>query len=157
MCLFGSQGHFQIIMSREHSPLFQKRLTLGMKILYCSGVWSYVVGALTTPLFIVIPLLTVWAGVFPIVVSWWAAVALTAYMTAQTLVLNYTHKRKHVQPLWFASVANNIMWWTYVKACWRSLYSLFGAPCKHSRLGHGCGFVFPKPSVLSQCLHKWTK
>eukprot|EP00884_Botryococcus_braunii_P018967 jgi/Botrbrau1/5754/Bobra.0134s0026.2 len=120
------KGHFQIIMSREHSPLFQKRLSFGMKILYCSGVWSYMVGALTTPLFILIPLLTVWAGVFPIVVSWWAAVALTAYMVAQTLVLNYTRKRKHVEPLWFAQIANNIMWWTYVKACWRSFYSIFG-------------------------------
>lgn len=115
-------------MSREHSPLWQSRLSLGMKILYCSGVWSYIVGALTTPLFILIPLLTVWAGVFPIVVSWWAALALTAYMLAQTLVLNYTRKRKHIEPLWFAQIANNIMWWTYVKACWRSLYSIFGAP-----------------------------
>ena len=58
---------------------------------------------------------TVWAGVFPIVVSWWAAVALTAYMAAQFLVLNYCRNRRHLKPLWFNTVANNILWWTFVK------------------------------------------
>ena len=67
------QGHFQIMFSRQHCPLLQRRLSLFMKLLYCSGVWSYVVGALTTPTYILIPVLTVYAGIFPIVVSWWAA------------------------------------------------------------------------------------
>jgi hypothetical protein len=57
-----------------------------MKLLYCSGVWSYVVGALSTPTFIIIPLITIWAGVFPIVISWWAALGLTIYMLATLLV-----------------------------------------------------------------------
>ena len=63
-----------------------------MRILYCSGVWSYIVGAITTPLFIIIPLLTIWAGIFPIVISWWAALALTIYYIAQSMVLNYSKK-----------------------------------------------------------------
>ena len=63
-----------------------------MRIMYCSGVWSYIVGAITTPLFIIIPLLTIWAGIFPIVISWWAALALTIYYIAQSLVLNYSKK-----------------------------------------------------------------
>ncbi len=63
-----------------------------MRIMYCSGVWSYVVGAITTPLFIIIPLLTIWAGIFPIVISWWAALALTIYYIAQSMVLNYSKK-----------------------------------------------------------------
>jgi len=58
----------------------------GMKLLYCSGVWSYVVGALSTPTFIIIPLITIWAGIFPIVISWWAALGLTVYMLATMLV-----------------------------------------------------------------------
>ena len=69
----GAQGHFQIMFSREHCPLFQPKLSIGMRIMYCSGVWSYIVGALTAPLYILIPLLTIWAGMFPIVVSLWAA------------------------------------------------------------------------------------
>ena len=61
-------------------------MQFGMKLLYCSGVWSYVVGALSTPTFIIIPLITIWAGIFPIVISWWAALGLTVYMLATMLV-----------------------------------------------------------------------
>lgn len=53
-----------------------------MRLLYCSGVWSYVVGAISTPTFIIIPLITIWFGIFPIVISWWAALGLTIYMVA---------------------------------------------------------------------------
>ncbi len=74
MCLLCIvQGHFQIVLSNQHCPLFQKDLSWFQRLMYCSGVWSYVVGAITAPMFIAIPLITIWAGVFPIVVSWWAA------------------------------------------------------------------------------------
>ena len=56
------------------------------------------------------------------------AVGLTCYMTAQTLVLNYVRTPAHFEALWFASIANNILWWTFVKACTRTLVGLFGAP-----------------------------
>ncbi|CAL8466081.1 g5617 [Coccomyxa elongata] len=119
------KGHFQIMFSK-YCPLAQRKLSLFMKIMYCSGVWSYIVGALTAPLYIIIPLLTIWAGMFPIVVSWWAAVALTVYMASQTLVLNYSRKLRDIEPLWFASIANNILWWTFVKACTRTIYAALG-------------------------------
>ena len=86
------QGHFQIVLSRRYSPMTIRGLSPFMRIMYCSGVWSYIVGAVTTPLFIIIPLLTIWAGIFPIVISWWAALALTIYYIAQSLVLNYSKK-----------------------------------------------------------------
>ena len=54
-------------------------------------------------------------------VSWWAAVALTAFITAQFLVTSYCRNRKHLKPLWFNSVSNNILWFTFVKVCSRSL------------------------------------
>ena len=71
------QGHFQVVLSRQHCPLLQRKLGWFDRVLYCSGVYSYVVGAITTPTFILIPILTVWVGIFPIVVSNWAAVGLT--------------------------------------------------------------------------------
>lgn len=67
------QGHFQIVLSNDHCPFFQSRLTFFQRIMYCSGVWSYIVGAVATPFFIAVPLVTIWAGIFPIVVSKWAA------------------------------------------------------------------------------------
>ncbi|CAL5228455.1 g11593 [Coccomyxa viridis] len=121
-----TKGHFQIMFSRQHCPLLQRRLSLFMRLMYCSGVWSYVVGALTTPTYILIPVLTVYAGIFPIVVSWWAAVGLTIYMVAQQLVLNYCRKLRHFESLYFASVANNILWWTFVKACFNVVWGLIG-------------------------------
>ena len=60
----------------------------------------------------------------------WRAVGLTCYMLAQTLVLNYVRKPKHVEALWFASIANTILWWTFVKACFNTLLAstALGAP-----------------------------
>lgn len=54
------------------------------------------------------------------------AVALTVYMASQTLVLNYSRKLRDIEPLWFASIANNILWWTFVKACTRTIYAALG-------------------------------
>ena len=55
-----------------------------------------------------------------------SAVGLTVYFLAQYMVLNYVRKFNHVKPLWFANVANNILWWTFVKACWRAVGSTMG-------------------------------
>ena len=81
-----SQGHFQIMFSWQHCPLFQRKLSWIMRILYSSGVWSYIVGAISTPTFIVIPCVTIWFGVFPIVVSQWAALGVTVYYLATNMV-----------------------------------------------------------------------
>ena len=51
---------------------------------------------------------------------------LTVYFLAQYMVLNYVRKFNHIKPLWFANVANNILWWTFVKACWRAVGSTMG-------------------------------
>ena len=45
---------------------------------------------------------------------------ITVYFIAQFLVLNFVRNRKHSGPLWFASVANSILWWTFVKGFWRA-------------------------------------
>lgn len=52
------QGHFQIMFNPKVCPLFQSKLSWGMRILYSSGVWSYVCAAISTPTFIVIPLVS---------------------------------------------------------------------------------------------------
>jgi hypothetical protein len=50
----------QILFNYEHCPLFQRRLSVFMRVMYMSGVWAYIVGAISTPTFIVIPIVTVW-------------------------------------------------------------------------------------------------
>ncbi len=56
------------------------------QIMFCSGVWSYFVAAMATPTFILVPVLTIWFGIFPIVLSFWAAAGLTVYYVATTSV-----------------------------------------------------------------------
>ena len=60
------QGHFQIILNPTRSPLVQWKLRLFDRLMYCSGCWSYTVGAITTPVFIAIPFLTIWIGAQPL-------------------------------------------------------------------------------------------
>ena len=64
---------------------------------------------------VIIPVITIWFGIFPIVVSWWAALGLTVYFVATEMVLYYVRSFKHVEALWFANLANQILFWTYVK------------------------------------------
>jgi endoglucanase len=45
-------------------------------------------------------------------------------------VLYYVRSYKHVEALWFANTANSLLWWTYVKAFWRALNSVFGEKIK---------------------------
>ena len=76
MSLWCGPQHFQIILNLRRCPLFQFRLRPYDRIMYCSGVWSYIVGAVTTFTFLLIPLLTIWIGDCPclcvmcLVLSW---------------------------------------------------------------------------------------
>jgi len=60
-------------------------------------------------------------------------VALTIYTVAQTLVLNNVRTLRHVEPLWFANIANNILWFTFIKAGFRSALALVGARRRRRR------------------------
>ena len=120
------KGHFQIFFSR-HCPLFVSGLSPLHRVLYCSGVWSYVVGALTTPFFMAVPIVTIWGGIFPIVVSWWAALAISVQYVATTAVLYFVRTPRHLEALFFANTCNAIMWWSYLKGAWRAGVAAVGA------------------------------
>lgn len=80
------QGHFQVLFNSEHCPFFQHDLSWLQRIMYLQGVWSYIVGSFCTPTFIIVPIVTIWAGVFPIVLNFWAAIGLTIYYLATSAV-----------------------------------------------------------------------
>jgi len=106
---------------------------------------------------------TIWLGVFPIVVSWWAALGLTVYFIATNAVLYYVKSIKHIEALWFANCANQLLFWTYIKVCCasstqHSCHSVFQrgtfprAVCMlpqtrdsvNARFGHKCMMPFPQ-------------
>ena len=78
---------------------------------------------------VIIPVITIWFGIFPIVVSWWAALGLTVYFVATEMVLYYVRSFKHVEALWFANLANQILFWTYVKV--GSMHRHLALPSSH--------------------------
>lgn len=118
-----SKGHFQVFCSRTRNPVFNpggKGLNFLMRWMYGSVILSYFSAFLSTPLLMLIPMLTVWAGAFPIVINFWAALSITVYYGA-TLSLNYyTTSPAHLKSMWFAGVSNSILWWAFLKAMYRS-------------------------------------
>ena len=84
-----AQGHFQIMFNPKVCPLFQSELSWGMRLMYCSGVWSYVVAAISTPFLMLVPVITIWIGVFPVIINRWAALGLTIYAAATQALLYY--------------------------------------------------------------------
>lgn len=48
----------------------------------------------------------------------------------------------HIEALWFANIANNLLWWAYVKAAWRMLWARIFCCCSK--------YVSPPPQ--SHCL-----
>ncbi|KAK9814697.1 hypothetical protein WJX72_010067 [[Myrmecia] bisecta] len=123
-----SKGHFQMMFSWIHCPLFQRRLPFGLRLMYVSGCWSYVITALATPTFIIIPIISIWSGVFPMVITKLLAVAGALYFLASNLVMFYCHHLGDTEKLWLANVSNHILWWAYMKAALRSFWT--SATCK---------------------------
>ena len=63
--------------------------------------------------------MTIWIGVFPISIDGrpphWIALAMSIQTVATHLVLYYVRHPNHAEALWFANVANQLLWWTYIK------------------------------------------
>ena len=74
--------------------------------------------------------------------------ALTVYFAAQYMVLNYVRKMNslghwwsHLKQLWFANIANNILWWAYVKACFRVARAYYGRGLQFKSTAKGKGAI----------------
>lgn len=63
-------------------------------------------------------------------------------------MLYYVRSYKHVEALWFANTANSLLWWTYVKAFWRALNSVFGEKIKFKTTLKG-----KSPARAPSCKH----
>ncbi len=56
-----------------------------------------------------------------------AALAITVYYVCTTLVVFYVRSASHIKSMWFALVANTILWFAYLKALIRATVGrLFG-------------------------------
>ena len=69
----------------KKSPVFAKGLNIFFRILYLSPCYIYIVSALGTPTFMAIPIIYIWAGRFPAVltstvISWMIAYTVMSYV-----------------------------------------------------------------------------
>ena len=99
-----AKGHFQLFSNPKRNPTFGKGaegLSLLMRWMYGSVALSYFSAFIGTPLLMLVPLVTVWFGVFPIVINIWCAIAVTIYYPATMMVMYYTRSLGHLKVGYF--------------------------------------------------------
>lgn len=95
-----AKGHFQVFFSSKHNPIAgpgSKGLSLLMRWMYGSVILSYFSAFIGTPLLMLVPIITVWFGAFPIVINFYAAVSITIYYGATLLLQYYTRSLGHLK------------------------------------------------------------
>lgn len=115
------KGQIQILFDKQHTPLFDTGLTLGMRLLYTSVTWSYITNTVAVPCSVLVPFIALFFGVYPLVLNRDFALAATLYFTSSSLVTSYCRDRKHAKPMWFCVVSCHILWFTFTKAIFNVL------------------------------------
>eukprot|EP01025_Chloroclados_australasicus_P030473 TRINITY_DN3057_c1_g2_i1.p1 TRINITY_DN3057_c1_g2~~TRINITY_DN3057_c1_g2_i1.p1 ORF type:complete len:1210 (-),score=95.83 TRINITY_DN3057_c1_g2_i1:140-3769(-) len=118
------KGHFQIFFTRQ-CPLFNTNLTLFMRIMFSSTIFTYVAAGLVTPFLYLVPIITIWTGFMPLVFNFWVVLGLTLYTVASTLVVYQAFRPRQLFSLWYSTVSTNILWFAYLKAALFSILRTF--------------------------------
>ena len=89
------QGPYQMLFSRK-SPLFAPGLTIFYRILYMSPCYIYIVSALASPTFMVIPVIFIWFGKFPAVLTHAVLGMLIAYTALSSFIKFYVRPGRNI-------------------------------------------------------------
>jgi cellulose synthase/poly-beta-1,6-N-acetylglucosamine synthase-like glycosyltransferase len=95
-----AKGHFQVFFNRKHNPTFgpgAAGLSPLTRFMLGSVMLSYFSTMLAIPLLMLVPLIMVWFGAFPIVLNFWAALSITGYYAATMLILYRCKSSKHLK------------------------------------------------------------
>ena len=63
------KGGMQIFFS-HHNAIFHRNISFMQKILWNTSGLAYLSATITTPVFLVVPIIGVWAGFFPLEFNW---------------------------------------------------------------------------------------
>jgi cellulose synthase/poly-beta-1,6-N-acetylglucosamine synthase-like glycosyltransferase len=103
------KGHIQIALSRRN-PLWRPGgLSLLQRWLFNNGTWSYVATVVCTPVFVIVPFLSVFANLDPVRFGGLTPLALTLYLCSSFLVNSYCHTPLDSQALWQATLSNQLL------------------------------------------------
>lgn len=105
----------QVLMG-PRNPATDSRLPLIGKVFYSIGNLSYLCCAFCTPVFLTIPVLTIWFGIYPIDITEDGAYAFAIYYFVLVLTLTASGNIGHAFRLWLSTISNNMFWFTYLKA-----------------------------------------
>lgn len=89
------QGPYQMLFSRK-SPLFAPGLNLWYRILYTSPCYIYIVSAIASPTFTMIPVIFIWSGKFPAVLTKSVLGWLIAYAAMSSVVKYYVRPGRNI-------------------------------------------------------------
>ena len=120
----------QIFFSWAKCPLLQWRLSLVHKLLYTNGTYAYFATIATSVVFTLVPFVSLVFGLHPVAFSKQFAIAATVYLPMNYAVQNFARERAHLRGQWLASVSNQLLCFTYIKAVVNTLLSNAGVKAK---------------------------
>lgn len=115
------KGQMQVLFSKS-CPLFFPGLPIFHKWLYTSVTWCYITNTLTVPFAVMVPFIAMVFGIYPLVLNEEFALGSTLFFTASSLINMFSMDRRHIKPMWFCVVACNLLWWTFCKATFMTLF-----------------------------------
>lgn len=105
----------QIIFGKRN-PLLCGGLRYRDRLFYSMANWSLFAVAISTPVFLLVPMINIWFGVFPLDINQSFAPFLVLYYSALLVTVFLTRSASHTYQFWLEWVSNGIYWYTILKA-----------------------------------------
>jgi len=93
--------------------------------MFSSTIFTYVAAGLVTPFLYLVPVITIWTGMMPLVFNFYVVLGLTSYTVASTLIVYQAFRPNQLFSLWYSTVSTNILWFAYLKAALFSILRTF--------------------------------
>ena len=119
------RGWLQIFFTRN--PMAMGGLSLGQRLVYLGACWAYVSHILAAPLMIAAPFIGAVLGVLPFELNRSFASAALVHTGAGYVIHMLCAKPQHIKNLWFASIAPQLFWYSYLHAAVSALFSTTGS------------------------------
>ncbi len=94
----------QVFFSRTQNPFIRPGLPFTFRLWYNYASWCYFINFLLVPIFVAVPLISVAAGVHPVLLDWNFALYATLQYGSIILVQLYAHSWDQSTSSWFSSV-----------------------------------------------------
>jgi hypothetical protein len=119
------RGWLQIFFTRN--PMAMGGLSLGQRLVYLGACWAYVSHIFAAPLMVAVPFIGAVLGVLPFELNRSFAAAALVHTGAGYVIHMLCAKPHHIKNLWFAAIAPQLFWYSYLHAAVSALFSTTGS------------------------------